>query len=369
VGASATLAEDVARTASMALELKTFGVGREAARDLHDQVGRVGRLHRDLRFVQRFGWSLYRDVALLFVVAVVGVLHLLGASAITSIGTVVVLVARALASAQSVHRGQQSLAELGPHLAELEARVGDLERARDRFGAEPLEELGTIELLDVSFRYPAADRPALSGVSMRIEPGEVIGVVGPSGSGKSTLVQVLLRVRLPQGGVVLVGGRPYEDYAPEDWSRLVALVPQESVLAQASIGDNVRFYRDAIDDGAVRSSAAAAHVVGEIEQLAGGFTTELGPRGLGLSGGQKQRVALARALAGAPRLVVLDEPTSAVDHETEALVRATISSLRGTTGFVIVTHRTSLLDVCDRIVTLRAGRVERIDVVTATEPA
>jgi len=188
----------------------------------------------------------------------------------------------------------------------------------------------------------------------------VLGVVGPSGGGKSTLVQVLLRLRLPRSGSVLVNGVPYQEHRDSDWTRLVTLVPQEPRLMEASIAENIRFFRSGISDEQVRSAARAAHVEAEMIAQSHGFDTVLGPRGSGLSGGQKQRLAIARALVGKPAVIVLDEPTSALDAESERLVQDTIRELKGTVTFVIVAHRATTLALCDRLVVVRNGSVEQV---------
>ena len=127
---------------------------------------------------------------------------------------------------------------------------------------------------------------------------------------------------------------------------------------EASVADNIAFLRPGIDRADVEAAADAAHVGAEIRALPDGFDTVLGPRGSGLSGGQKQRIAFARALAGLPRLLVLDEPTSALDGESERRIQETIDELKGRVTMVIVAHRRSTLDVCDRVISMRGGRIE-----------
>jgi len=217
----------------------------------------------------------------------------------------------------------------------------------------------TIELVDVGYSYD--DRiPAIRDVNLTIRRGEVLGIVGPSGSGKSTLLQVLLRLRLPGSGEVLVDGVDYATIDRTSWSHLVAVVPQEPQLIEASIADNIAFLRPEVTRDDVERAAEAAHVAAEVRELPDGFDTMLGPRGTGLSGGQKQRVAFARALAGTPQLLILDEPTSALDSESERRIRETISELEGRVTLVIVAHRLSTLDVCDRVITIADGTIEAI---------
>jgi ATP-binding cassette, subfamily B, bacterial len=359
VRANSAFAEDVAKSSSLAMEYRVFGVRDAANRDLRAANGATAQLGRRVRFVQRLGWALYRDVAMMFLVVAVGLLVLAGGEALLGAGTVVVLVVRALASAQSVQRSAQTVYELAPNLDTLLDRLASLDAASVSDGDRTLDDILAIEFDDVSYDYVAGDG-ALKDVTLRIDAGEVLGVLGPSGGGKSTFVQLLLRLRTPRSGRVLVNGEPYETFREQDWTRLVSLVPQEPQLMEGTIAENIRFLRPDIDDATVERCARAAHVADEIHAMPDGFSTVLGPRGVGLSGGQKQRLAIARALAGSPQLVVLDEPTSALDERSERLIRATIDELRGRVTMVIVAHRLTTLQSCERFVMLSDGRLESV---------
>ena len=131
--------------------------------------------------------------------------------------------------------------------------------------------------------------------------------------------------------------------------RHVSFVPQDPALFTGSVAENIRFFRDGIDDDDLRRAAQQANVLADITALPQGFDTHLGERGGGLSGGQRQRLSIARALAGSPSLLVLDEPTSALDGQSEQLIRDTILGLRGQVTVVVIAHRMSTIDMCDRI--------------------
>lgn len=359
VAVNGAFAEDVSQMTSLVQELRVFGVQELATENLLVSSRATARIYEQVKFIQRLGWSLYRDVAILLLVGALIVLYVMDQVSLLGTGTAVILVVRAMISAQAVHRGAQSIHELGPNLVAMEERIASLGSAADISGDRPLDFVGAVDLVDVSYRY-GNGVCALDNLTFQIEPGEVLGIVGPSGGGKSTLVQILLRLRLPSSGVVLVNGEPYEHYREREWSNLVTLVPQEPHLMEASVADNIRFLRDDIDDDAVRRSAEAAHIAAEILDLPDGFDTRLGPRGIGLSGGQKQRLALARALAGRPELIVLDEPTSALDPLSEQLFLDTIRELKGSVTLIIVAHRATTLTECDRLLVLRGGRVTHL---------
>lgn len=357
VRSNSKFAEDVSQMSSLSMELRVFGVQEQASAELRDSVRRTAALSYRMRVTQRLGWSLYRDIAVLFVVLAIGALYLMSEDALLGAGTVVILVVRALNSAQALQRNLQTVNELSPNLDMLLERLEALEAAAELRGERPLPALHSLELHDVTYEYVSGDG-ALRGITLRIEPGEVLGIVGPSGGGKSTLVQVLLRLRHPREGVVMVNGLPAEEFQEADWARLVALVPQEPKLMEASIADNIRFLREGITDDQVRAAARDAHVEAELLAQPAGFDTQLGPRGTGLSGGQKQRLAIARALVGQPQLIVLDEPTSALDHESERRLQETIRGLKGRVTLVIVAHRTTTLASCDRLVVIRNGSID-----------
>jgi ATP-binding cassette subfamily B protein len=360
VAANTALAIDVSHFASLAMEHRVYGVRRDAADRLLAQSRHTSGLQEASRFASRFGALLYRDLAVLVLIGAVAVLGATsGQPRLAGIGTVAVLVLRALTSAQILQAAIHGVRELGPNLDALDARARSLEASRPPGGEVATPTIGAIELRDVGYTYPGGGR-ALDRVSLRVEPGEAIGVIGPSGGGKSTLAQVLLRLRLPTDGELTVGGVAYEHVAEADWSRLVALVPQEPRLMEGTVAENIAFLRPHVSRAQVEQAAADTHIDAEIRDLPDGFDTVLGRQGAGLSVGQKQRVAIARALAGDPRLLVLDEPTSALDVVAERLIQETIARLNGEITMIVIAHRLSTLRFCDRVLVLRDGAVETI---------
>jgi ATP-binding cassette subfamily B protein len=352
-------AEDVTRLTSTSMELRVFGV-QEKAREEVNAVNEQARARSQrARFWMSFAVGLYKDLAVLLLVGAVAALSLASTSEITAIGVVVTLMVRSLSSAQAVNGAYQASREGTANLDALRRRLLVLEEGAEQHGDQAIDAVRQIELRDVGYRY-SDEVAALTDISLRLEHGEALGVIGPSGGGKSTLIQVLLRLRPPTDGIVLVNGVDYRDFDGGQWSRLVALVPQEPTLLEASVADNIRYYRT-ISPVDVEQAARDAHVYDDIMRLPKGFDTELGPRGGGLSGGQKQRVAIARALAGRPQLLVMDEPTSALDVESESKLNATITELKGRTTLVIVAHRMKTVESCDRLLVLEHGRVAQLD--------
>ncbi|MEV0143622.1 MULTISPECIES: thiol reductant ABC exporter subunit CydD [unclassified Nonomuraea] len=236
-------------------------------------------------------------------------------------------------------------------------RAADAGESRDG-PAQPGREAPRIELQAVTVRYPGRDDAALSGVSLTIEPGERVALVGESGGGKSTLLHLLLGFVQPSEGRVLVDGTDLRDLAPGAWRDRLAFVPQRPHLFATSVADNIRLGAPEASQDEVRRAAAAARADEFVERLPGGYDAQVGERGANLSAGQRQRVALARAFCRrhAP-VLLLDEPTARLDGRSEAAVVAATADLsRGRTA-VIVAHRPAMIELADRVVRLHEGRV------------
>jgi ATP-binding cassette, subfamily B, bacterial len=217
---------------------------------------------------------------------------------------------------------------------------------------------------DVRFGY-VPNEPVLRGLSLHVQPGETVAVVGASGSGKSTIAQLLPRFYDPQSGVVRIGGYDVADVTRDSLRAAIGLVMEESFLFSDTVRANLAYGRPDATDEQIMAAARAAQAHEFIARLPQGYDTVVGEQGLTLSGGQRQRVALARALVTDPRLLVLDDATSAIDPRLEAEIHAALRAvMRGRTTLIIA-HRRSTLNLADRIVVLDAGRVA--DTGTHTE--
>ncbi|MFV1986232.1 MAG: ABC transporter ATP-binding protein [Gemmatimonadota bacterium] len=222
---------------------------------------------------------------------------------------------------------------------------------------EPADELeGAVTFEDVDFEYED-DTPVLSDVTFEASAGTTTALVGPSGAGKSTLINLVMAFARPKRGRILVDGRDLATLRLRDYRRQLGVVMQDNFLFDGTIGENIAFgHPDAPEDDIV-AAARIAHCDEFIDRFDDGYDTVVGERGVKLSGGQRQRVAIARAILADPRILILDEATSSLDSESEALIRDGLSHLRrGRTTFVIA-HRLSTIQSADQILVLDGGRV------------
>ena len=213
-----------------------------------------------------------------------------------------------------------------------------------------------IVLCNVCFTYPTAPTPALNHFSLTIQRGETVGIIGPSGSGKSTLVDVVLGLLTPCDGIIYVGNSDIQNNL-RDWQNQIGYVPQSIYLTDDSLRRNVAFglSDDKIDNDAVARAIRSAQLEDFVKMLPAGLETVVGERGIRLSGGQRQRIGIARALYHDPSVLVLDEATSALDTATEQGVMEAITALHGTKTILIVAHRLSTLEHCNRVYKLESN--------------
>lgn len=211
----------------------------------------------------------------------------------------------------------------------------------------------------VRFSYEGSSRPALDGVSLSIEKNHTIGLVGRSGSGKTTLVDLLLGLYEPDSGQILVDGVPLDETTISSWRRQVGYVPQHIFLTDDTIAHNIAFGvpQEELDLERVERAARVAHLHDFILALPDGYQTLVGERGVRLSGGQRQRIGIARALYHDPQVLIMDEATSALDGATESAVMEAIRDLSGKKTIILIAHRLTTVEECDRIYVMENGRL------------
>lgn len=223
-----------------------------------------------------------------------------------------------------------------------------------------LEPETSIQLENVSYLYPNTDEPALKDIDVNIPVGNSVGLVGSTGAGKTTTIDLLLGLLEPTDGDLLIDGIPVNDENVRQWQRAIGYVPQEIFLIDGTVAENIAFgvTPEEINYETVKRVAKMAQVHEFITyELADGYETEVGERGVRISGGQRQRIGIARALYHDPPVLIFDEATSSLDTETESEVMKAVNSLRKEKTIVMIAHRFSTVSECDKIYLLKTGKV------------
>jgi ATP-binding cassette subfamily B protein len=260
------------------------------------------------------------------------------------------------------------LRDVGEHVQHLQQGVNELEELvqlsdvplgiADRAGARPIAVSGgEIVFDDVGFRYGPHLTPLYAGLDVRIAPGERVGLVGRSGSGKTSFVKLIQRLHDVSDGRITIDGQDIAQATQESLRQQIAIVPQEPILFHRSLADNIAYARPGASLAEIEAAARLANAHDFIKRLPSGYQTLVGERGVKLSGGERQRVALARAfLADAP-ILILDEATSSLDSESEALIQQAIARLMAGRTAIIIAHRLSTVRNLDRILVFERGRI------------
>jgi ATP-binding cassette subfamily B protein len=265
----------------------------------------------------------------------------------------------------------EPLRTMSTKLPELQSTVSSLHRAfalldetpelEDRpVAGVPLRARGEVEFRNVSFQYTAGGRKVLNDISFRVRPGMHVGVVGPSGSGKSTLVNLLTRFYDPSDGVVLIDNTDLREFNLSELRQQFSIVLQEPMLFSTTVAGNIAYADPQASRAEVIKASKLANAHEFIERLPQGYDTPMGDGAAGLSGGERQRLAIARAFLKDAPMLILDEPTSAVDTRTEQLIMEALDNLMGGRTTFMIAHRLSTLEKCDSVLVLQNGALQTI---------
>lgn len=243
----------------------------------------------------------------------------------------------------------------------LEVLEEPIELAEDGVKTEDAPKDGSVEFRNVSFQYTkAAHNQVLEGINLTIRPGETVGIIGGTGSAKTSLVQLIPRLYDVAGGQVLVGGRDVREYRLQVLRDAVSMVLQKNVLFSGTIKENLRWGNKNATDEEIVEACKAAQAHDFITSFPDGYDTDLGQGGVNVSGGQKQRLCIARALLKKPKIIILDDSTSAVDTATDAKIRAAFQEQLKDTTTIIIAQRISSVSSADKIIVLDEGKINGI---------
>ncbi|GAT84545.1 ABC transporter [Streptomyces sp. F-3] len=335
--------------------LKVFGRAKAQAESIRRITGAYRRATmRTLRiaFLSSFALELLSTLSVALVAVTIGMRLVHGGMDLYTGLVILVLAPEAYLPLRQVgaqyHAAAEGLAAAEEVFAVLETPV-----PATGTGAVPT---GTLSFEKVTVRYPGRSVDAVTDVSFAVRPGETVALVGPSGAGKSTLLNVLLGFVRPTAGRVRIAGADLAGLDLEQWRSRIAWVPQRPHLYAGTIAENVRLARPDADDAAVRRALADAGALEFVDALPEGMDTRLGEDGAGLSAGQRQRLALARAFLADRPVLLLDEPTAALDGATEAEIVAAVRRLSAGRTVLLVVHRPALLELADRVVHLDGAK-------------
>lgn len=336
--------------------LKVFGRAKAQAESIRRITGEYRQATmRTLRiaFISSFALELLSTLSVALVAVTIGMRLVHGEMHLYDGLVILILAPEAYLPLRQVGAQYHAAAE---GLAAAEEIFSVLETPVPRLGTAAVP-AGALALEQVTVTYPGRSDDAVADVSFEVAPGETVALVGPSGAGKSTLLNVLLGFVRPTEGRVRIGGADLTELDLEEWRSRIAWVPQRPQLFAGTIADNVRLARPDADEAAVRRALGDAGALEFIDALPLGADTVLGEDGAGLSAGQRQRLALARAFLADRPVLLLDEPTAALDGATEAEVVAAVRRLAAGRTVLLVVHRPALLGVADRVVRLAESAV------------
>ncbi len=341
--------------------IKTLGAEGAAQRNWEQVIGQMAKLGLKSRLLSAcvINVSLFAQQAASLTVVVLGV-YLIAEDRLTTGGLIActILAGRALAPLSQMAALTTRYHQARTALAGLERMMQwPVERPSGKHFVHRPRLRGEIEFRQVCFQYPGRAGAALDGVSFRIASGERVGLIGRIGSGKTTIEKLILGLYTPDSGSVLIDGAEVRQLDPSALRRDIGHVPQDVVLFSGTVRDNIVMAAPHADDEAVLRAARLGGVSDFIDRLPDGFDLRLGERGEGLSGGQRQAIAIARAELMQPPLLLLDEPSSAMDNRTEELFKARLAAELGERTLVLVTHRGSLLSLVDRLIVMDQGRI------------
>lgn len=349
-----------AQLARIADEVTSYDVGDVVHAQLQPRIGQAAIALARTGFADALLPPLFQFGTLAMVVLCLGGLIIIDPGRHPNLAVLALLLLRLIGYGRQLLNAVQSGSKSAPYVERIGQELEAMRAHRREVGNRRGVEFDGLCIRQMGYVFPSGKR-LFEEANMEIALGSAVGIIGASGSGKSTLAAILAGVRKPTNGSIETGGVDIADIAPDCWARMTAIVPQDTKLIAASVADNIRFFRPDFSLDNVIAAAKAAHIHDEIMSFPRGYDTPIGTGGRGISGGQRQRLVIARALVGRPRFLVLDEPSSALDELSEALVAQSIAELKGKTTVLMVTHRPATLKYCDAVWRLNHGKLRLVE--------
>lgn len=322
-------------------------------------------LARHFRYLTLFGVLARVPASLLEVSGALLLLVFVGAGLVTplfriefaTLATLTAVLLRLLPSVSRLNALNVSMAQNFSSVKMIDRLLNELPKEKEGGTQMLASRINQLSLEHVHFAYPSREEDALCDVNMMFARGKMVALTGRSGAGKSTIADLFIRLYTPTQGAILADGVNIQDVPLIEWRRRIGYVSQDTFLFNASLRDNITLFDDQITEEQMLNCARLAQVDAFVNELAEGYNTTVGERGVQLSGGQRQRVAVARALVRQPDILVMDEATSALDNLTEQAFQQAISHLRQHCILIVIAHRLSTIRDADQIIVLGEGRV------------
>ncbi len=307
-------------------------------------------------FLQNTTTELIRPIGMIFIVLAFAYVYKSPGFNLATFAVIIYMIEKIFAYLQNAQMKMHSVNEFIPYLKsvvdykKMAAREIETDEGKENFDFKK-----NLAIENVSFTYGAA--PVLKNVSINLDKGRMVGLIGPSGAGKTTLVDLLLRLLVPTSGEIKMDGKNISNVSLASWRQNIGYVSQDIFLLNDTIENNIRFYNKSLMREQIEQAARMANIYEFASRLPKGFETVVGDRGILLSAGQRQRIILARVLARDPQLLILDEATSALDNESEVAIQKSIEGLRGKTTVFVIAHRLSTIMNVDNLLVLENGQI------------